>query len=114
MSTFAARHGLPALGAGVGLRFEHVDRILAESPAVPWFEVVSENYMSRGGLVRRHIREVAERWPIVCHGVSLNLGSADPLDREYLARLRRFADEVRSPWASDHLCFTGVDGVAMN
>jgi hypothetical protein len=112
--TFASRHGLPALGAGVGLRFEHVERVLQEGPPVPWFEVVSENYMDRGGLVRRHIRAAAERWPIVCHGVSLNVGSTDPLDRDYLARLKRFADHVNSPWVSDHLCFTGVGGVAMN
>jgi uncharacterized protein (UPF0276 family) len=114
VTTYRARHGLPALGAGVGLRFEHVERVLAETPDVEWFEVVSENYMNRGGLVRRHIQAVAERRPIVVHGVSLNIGSTDPLDRDYLRRLRTFADEVRSPWASDHLCFTGVDGVAMN
>ena len=114
MSSFSARHGLPALGPGIGLRFEHIDRILSDPPAMPWFEVVSENYMNRGGLVRRHIREVSERYPVVCHGVSLNLGSTDPLDREYLASLKAFADEVRSPWVSDHLCFTGVDGVALN
>ena len=55
MSSFADRHGLPALGAGIGLRFEHVDRILAEAPPVPWFEIVSENYLHRGGLVRRRV-----------------------------------------------------------
>ncbi|HVG93298.1 MAG TPA: DUF692 family protein, partial [Planctomycetota bacterium] len=114
MTPFAARHGLPALGAGIGLRFEHVERILAEPTDVPWFEVVSENYMNRGGLVRRHIREVASRWPVVCHGVSLNIGGNDPLDADYLARLKAFADEVRSPWVSDHLCFTAVDGTALN
>ena len=114
MTTFRERHGLPALGAGVGLRFEHVSRILAESPPVPWFEVVSENYMGRGGLARRQVREVASRWPVVCHGVSLNLGSTDPLDADYLRRLKEFCDDVRSPWVSDHLCFTGVDGVALN
>lgn len=114
MGSFAARHGLPALGAGIGLRFEHVEKIFSEPPSVAWFEVVSENYMHRGGLVRRHVRQAGERWPIVCHGVSLNIGSTDPLDREYLRRLKVFADEVDSPWVSDHLCFTGVDGVAMN
>jgi uncharacterized protein (UPF0276 family) len=114
MASYAARHGLPALGAGIGLRFEHVDRILAEPTDVPWFEVVSENYMNRGGLVRRHVREVAARWPVVCHGVSLNIGGNDPLDGDYLARLKAFADEVDSPWVSDHLCFTAVDGVALN
>ena len=114
MGSFADRHGLPALGAGVGLRFEHIDRVLAEQPPVPWFEVVSENYMNRGGLVRRHIREAGERWPLVCHGVSINLGSTDPLDREYLSVLKTFVTEVDSPWVSDHLCFTAVGGVAMN
>lgn len=114
MGEFASRHGLPALGAGVGLRFEHVDRILSDPPAVAWFEVVSENYMHRGGLVRRHIRAASERWPIVCHGVSLDLGGTAPLDPEYLRRLKVFADEVDSPWVSDHLCFTGVAGVALN
>jgi uncharacterized protein (UPF0276 family) len=111
---FAERHGLPALGAGVGLRFEHVDSILAEPPPVPWFEVVSENYMDRGGLCRRHLRLVSERYPVVCHGVSLSIGSTDPLDRGYLARLKRLADEVDSPWVSDHLAFTALDGLAMN
>ena len=114
VSSFSARNGLPALGAGIGLRFEHIDRILADPPPMPWFEVVSENYMNRGGLVRRHIRAVSERYPVVCHGVSLNIGSADPLDLDYLARLKAFADEVRSPWVSDHLCFTAVAGVALN
>ena len=114
MSRFADRHGLPALGAGIGLRFEHVDRILAEAPPVPWFEVVSENYLHRGGLVRRHLVAVAERWPVVCHGVSMNLGGTDPLDAGYLRALAAFADEVASPWVSDHLCFTAAGGVAMN
>ena len=114
MGSFADRHGLPALGAGVGLRFEHIDRVLAEQPPVPWFEVVSENYMNRGGLVRRHIREAGERWPLVCHGVSITLGSTDPLDHEYLSVLKTFVTEVDSPWVSDHLCFTAVGGVAMN
>lgn len=114
MGEFASRHGLPALGAGVGLRFDHVERILAETPAVAWFEVVSENYMNRGGLVRKHLRAAAERWPIVCHGVSLDLGGTAPLDREYLRRLKQLADDVDSPWVSDHLCFTGVAGVALN
>lgn len=114
MGRFSDRLGLPALGAGIGLRFEHVERILSEPVPVAWFEVVSENYMNRGGLVRRQIRAASERWPIVCHGVSMNLGGNDPLDPNYLAQLKTFADEVDSPWVSDHLCFTAVDGVALN
>ena len=114
MRRFADRHGLPALGAGIGLRFEHVEEILATPVPVPWFEVVSENYMNRGGLVRRHSRAAAEQRPLVCHGVSMNLGGNDPLDRAYLAQLKAFADEVDSPWVSDHLCFTAMDATAMN
>jgi uncharacterized protein (UPF0276 family) len=111
---FRERHGLPALGAGVGFRFEHVDEILRSAPDLPWFEVVSENFMGRGGLCRGHLRAAAERWPVVTHGVSMNLGGTDPLDREHLRRLKALCDEVRSPWTSDHLCFTGVDGTALN
>jgi uncharacterized protein (UPF0276 family) len=91
-----------------------VEEILRSPPDVAWFEVVSENYMGRGGLCRRHLRAASERWPVVTHGVSMNLGGTDPLDREHLRRLKALCDDVRSPWTSDHLCFTAVDGTALN
>lgn len=102
--------GLPRLGLGLGLRNLHFDAILSDEPRDLWFEAISENFMDSGGRARAIIRAVAERYPIVLHGVSLSIGSTDPLDRAYLASLKRLADEVRPAWVSDHLCWTGVGG----
>ena len=102
---------LPRLGLGLGLRNVHFEQILAERPAVDWFEAISENFMDSGGRPRAVIREIAEHYPLVLHGVSLSIGSTDPLNFDYLARLKRLADEVRPAWVSDHLCWTGVMGM---
>lgn len=102
---------LPKLGLGLGLRNVHFDTILAERPAVDWFEAISENFMDSGGRPRAILRQVAERYPVVLHGVSMSIGSADPLDLDYLSCLKRLADEVRPAWISDHLCWTGVLGL---
>ena len=102
---------LPGLGLGLGLRSVHFEEILTQHPAVDWFEAISENFMDSGGRPRAIIREVAEHYPVVLHGVSLSIGSADPLNLDYLARLKRLADEVRPAWISDHLCWTGVMGL---
>lgn len=101
----------PRLGLGLGLRSLHFDAILREWPAVDWFEAISENFMDSGGRPRHVLRRIAERYPVVLHGVSLSIGSTDPLDRGYLARLRGLADEVGARWVSDHLCWTGVLGI---
>jgi uncharacterized protein len=102
---------LPRLGLGLGLRSVHFEHIVNERPAVGWFEAISENFMDSGGRPRAVIRRIAEHYPLVLHGVSLSIGSADPLDRDYLARLKRLADEIRPAWISDHLCWTGVMGL---
>ena len=102
--------GLPRLGLGLGLRNVHFDAILSDEPRDLWFEAISENFMDSGGRPRAIIRAVAERYPIVLHGVSLSIGSTDPLDMAYLTSLKRLADEVRPAWVSDHLCWTGVGG----
>lgn len=102
---------LPKLGLGLGLRSVHFEEILSRRPAVDWFEAISENFMDSGGRPRSVIRQVAEHYPVVLHGVSLSIGSTDPLDLDYLARLKRLADEVRPAWISDHLCWTGVMGL---
>jgi hypothetical protein len=101
---------LPTLGLGVGLRNVHFDQILADWPAIDWFEAISENFMDSGGRPRHVIRQIAARYPIVLHGVSLSIGSCDPLRREYLVRLRALADELAVAWVSDHLCWTGIGG----
>jgi uncharacterized protein (UPF0276 family) len=107
----AQRLGLPNLGFGVGLRSAHYEHILAHRPAVDWFEVVSENFMDSRGRPRHVLDEIVARYPVVAHGVSLSIGSTDPLDRDYLARLKRFVDEIDPAWVSDHVCWTGVAGL---
>jgi uncharacterized protein (UPF0276 family) len=77
---------------------------------VSWFEALSENYMVPGGRPRRVLGQVRELAPIVLHGVSLNVGSIDPLDRGYLVELAELAARTEPAWISDHLCWTGVDG----
>ena len=105
------RLGLPNLGFGVGLRSAHYDHLLSTWPAVDWFEVISENFMDSHGRPRHVLDEIVARYPVVAHGVSLSIGSADPLDRDYLTRLKRFVDEIDPAWVSDHVCWTGVAGL---
>ena len=100
-----------SLGFGLGLRVEHYEALLAtDRPAVDWLEILSENYMVEGGKPLHYLRRLRERFPMVMHGVSLNIGSVDPLNRDYLKALKRLADAVEPAWISDHLCWTGVDG----
>jgi len=104
------RWGFPDLGIGVGLRTVHYPHILEKRPAVDFFEILSENYLDTGGRPAWVLDRVAERYPIVMHGVSMSIGSADPLDFEYLGKLKALANRARAVWVSDHLCWTGVSG----
>lgn len=107
----AQRLGYPNLGLGVGLRSVHFGHILEHKPDVDWFEVISENFIDSGGRPRYVLEQIAERYPVVMHGVSLSIGSTDQLNFEYLAKLKRLALEVNARWISDHLCWTGVLGL---
>jgi uncharacterized protein len=98
-------------GLGLGLRSKHFSYILEHNPSVDWFEVISENFMDSGGRPRHVLRQVAERYPVVMHGVSLSIGSTDPLNMEYLAKLKALAEDVKPLWISDHLCWTGVNSL---
>ncbi len=102
--------GLPDLGHGVGLRREHFERVLAGPTRVDWFEVISENFMVKGGRPLHVLERVRRDYPVVLHGVSLSIGTTDPLDRDYLDRLRELASWVEPAWVSDHLCWTGIGG----
>jgi len=107
---FMTRFDRPNLGLGVGLRTVHFGHILEKKPAVDWFEIVTENFLDTGGRPRFVLDRIAERYPIVLHGVSMSVGSTDPLDHVYLAKVRALADRVRAVWVSDHVCWTGVAG----
>jgi len=100
----------PALGHGVGLRRDHFERVLAAPTRVGWFEVISENFMVKGGRPLDVLTRVRRDYPVVLHGVSLSIGTTDPLDDAYLARLKALAARVEPAWVSDHLCWTGVGG----
>jgi uncharacterized protein len=104
------RFGLADLGIGIGLRTTHFGEILAGAPAVDWFEVLSENFLDTGGRPLHVLDRVVERYPIALHGVSLSIGTTDPLDRTYLRKLKALARRTRARWVSDHLCWTGVLG----
>lgn len=98
------------LGFGLGLRPRHYGAILKSKPRVDWFEALSENYMIPGGRPLHFLDRIRERYPVVLHGVSLSIGSTDPLDRGYLNELKALVERVEPEWISDHLCWTGVGG----
>jgi len=100
----------PFLGFGLGLRVDHYETILNSEPAIDWFEIISENYLVPGGKPLHYLDRIRARWPLVMHGVSLSIGSTDPLDRAYLQDLKTLAQRIEPAWISDHLCWTGVAG----
>ncbi len=100
----------PALGTGVGLRAEHYEHILAQRPAVDWFEALTENYLDSGGRPLHVLEQVRRDYPVALHGVALSIGGADALDATYLARLRSLVERLAPALVSDHLCWTGIDG----
>jgi len=109
------RSNFASLGFGVGLRRPHYARILEERPShdappVNWFEVISENFMVEGGRPLEVLEGVRAQYPVVMHGVSMSIGSSDPLNRDYLRALYALARRVEPAWVSDHLCWTSVGG----
>jgi uncharacterized protein len=102
---------MPNPGLGLGLRSKHFNYILESNPKVDWFEIISENFMDSGGRPRQVLRRIAERYAVVMHGVSLSIGSTDPLNLEYLKKLKNLAAEINPLWISDHLCWTGINGL---
>ena len=104
------RSDFASLGFGVGLRRPHYLQVLDDHPRMDWFEVTSENFMVEGGRPIEVLESVRSRYPIVMHGVSLSIGSTDPLNFAYLRQLARLARRFEPAWVSDHLCWTGVGG----
>ena len=104
------RWNMPDLGLGLGLRPVHFNHILEHWPAVDWFEIVSENFMDTEGRPLYVLDQIAERYPIAMHGVSLSIGSTDPINCDYLRKLKALAERVSAVWLGDHVCWTGVAG----
>jgi uncharacterized protein (UPF0276 family) len=99
---------------GLGLRPQHYLEILDGPARVDWFEAISENYMSPGGKPLHYVERIRAEYPLVLHGVSLSIGTTDPLNSDYLEALKTLADRLQPMWISDHLCWTGAHGRNMH
>lgn len=104
----------PYLGYGLGLRTEHYETVLETRPDVDWFEILSENYMVAGGKPLHYLTRIREHYPMVMHGVSMSIGSVEPLNWDYLDQLKALIERVEPEWVSDHLCWTGVKGLNLH
>lgn len=103
-------NGFTDYGVGIGLRVPHYRHILEKKPVVDWFEIISENYMIDGGRPLSVLDSILDQYRVVQHGVSMYFGSAEPLSREHLRRLKALVRRTNTPWLSDHLCWGSVDG----
>ena len=103
-------NGFTDYGIGIGLRIPHYAHIFEKKPVVDWFEIISENYMVDGGRPLATLDQILERYRVVQHGVSMYFGSAEPLNREHLRRLKSLVKRTKTPWLTDHLCWGSVDG----
>ena len=104
----------PFVGFGLGLRPNHYDAILEDKPNIDWFEIITENYLIDGGKPLFYLDKIRENYPIAMHGVSLSIGSTDPIDMSYLAQVKALSERIEPIWISDHLCWTGVDKLNMH
>lgn len=102
------------LGFGLGLRPDHYESILAERPKVGFFEALTENYLVPGGKAMHYLDRIRAQYPLVLHGVSLSIGSTEPLDVGYLKSVKSLARRIEPAWISDHVCWTGIEGINLH
>jgi hypothetical protein len=100
--------------AGIGLRAPHYRALLERHPAVGWLEVHSENYFGAGGAPLYYLERARELYPLSLHGVGASLGSADPLNRDHLRRLKQLIGRIEPGLVSEHLCWSSIDGRHLN
>jgi uncharacterized protein (UPF0276 family) len=103
-------NGFTEYGVGIGLRIPHYQHIFSRKPVVDWFEIISENFMVDGGRPLRILDDILDQYRVVQHGVSMYFGSAQPLARDHLQRLKTLVRRTKTPWLTDHLCWGSVDG----
>jgi len=101
---------MPIQGCGIGLRVEHFDEIDQQQPDIPWFEILSDNYLLEGTAQRDYLYKIREDYPLTFHGVGMSIGSTEPLNMDFMKALRKLKDEVQPMWLSDHLCWTSAHG----
>jgi len=101
-------------GFGLGLRIPHYQDFIDAPQRVDWLEVISENYLVDGGKPLHYLDRIRRDYPMVMHGVSLSIGSSDPLDVDYLAQIRKLAQRIEPAWISDHICWTGTSSLNMH
>lgn len=107
-STMANQLNIPTLGFGLGLRSTHYPHIFEHWPKVDWFEIITENFMDTDGRPKRNLARIRERYPVVMHGVAMSIGTVDPINSEYMQKMKALIDWLDPAWVSDHLCWTGV------
>lgn len=98
------------LGVGIGFRRDLYDALWKTERRLDWLELIPENFLENGGWRRRAIERARDRWPLVAHGVALNIGGPDPLDRGYLSKLKALLDWIDPPFFTDHLCYQHIGG----
>ncbi len=101
---------ISSLGIGVSLRPFFYPEIFSKWPAIDWFEIISENFLLAGERAMSNLDRILERYPVVLHSVSLAIGSPDPLNFDYLKRLKALARKTKTPWISDHLAWGKLKG----
>jgi uncharacterized protein (UPF0276 family) len=105
------RSDFPHLGYGLGLRQPHYEQVLAERPLVDWFEIVSENFMEAHGAILEFLQDIRKTYRLVMHGVALNIGGTDEINKTYITKLQKLAEAINPVFISDHLCWTGTHGI---
>jgi uncharacterized protein len=108
--TYRTRNRIPNLGVGVGFRQPHYAKVIGERPPMDWFEVISENFMVAGGAPLANLDRLRASYRVIPHGVSLAIGSVEPLDRDYLTKLKALVARIDPPWFSDHLSWGRAPG----
>lgn len=103
---------LPTARAGLGYRRDLADDFLQEeqNSVIQFIEIAPENWIGMGGAARRAFDEVAERFPVACHGLSLSLGGQDPLDRSLLSYIRQLMQQYQMSFFSEHLSYCSHQG----
>lgn len=112
--SYAQRHGLRLLGAGIGLRRVFYEALPRTERPLDWVEIIPENFLTLGGRSQQTLEACAERWTVLPHGVGLNIGGPDPLDNEYITGLAALVKRLDAPFFSDHLVYSRLGGVYLH